>query len=414
MQMAKQVNQSARVWLWLSAAVLLVVVFAVARYLMRDQLPVRAVEVQHQLLVNTVSTNGRVEPETNFQFYSPLTTTVKAVYVQPGDHVAAGKLLLQLDDSEARARVASAESGVKAAQAALNTVLHNGTQQEQTSAVAELAHAKLERDQAQQQVNALTKLVSTGAASTSEVATARDRLRAAEATLEAAEQNAKSRYSQADRARAQAALDDAEAALNEARKVEGQTAVHATAPGTVYTVDARPTELAEQGKLLLQMADLNHELVRAYFDEPEIGRLEVGQKIAIKWDAKPGQEWHGHILRTPISVIAYGTRNVGEVLVAIDDPDRGLLPNTNVTVTVTLASEPNALSMPRDALHSENGKYYVFKVVRNSLERTSVTIGSPTLTQVPVLTGLKEGDWVATVTTNGLPLQEDVPIKVVK
>jgi HlyD family secretion protein len=412
--MAKQINHSARLWFWRGAAVVVVVVFFLARYLMRDQLPVRAVEVQHELLVNTISTNGRVEPEANFQFYSPLTATVKAVHVQPGDHVTAGKLLLQLDDTEARARLANAESGVKAAQAALNAVQHNGSQQEQTSAVAEVAHDKLERDQAQQQVNTLTKLVSTGAASASEVAAARDRLLAAEASLKAAEQNAQSRYSQADMARAQAALDDAEAALTQARDLEDQTAVHASAPGTVYSVNVRPTELAEQGKLLLEMADLNRERVRAYFDEPEIGRLEVGQKIAIKWDAKPGREWHGHIERAPIAIITYGTRNVGEVVVAIDDPDAGLLPNTNVTVTVTLASEPNALSMPRDALHSENGKYFVYKVVHSGLERTPVSIGAPTLTQVPVLTGLKEGDWVATVTTNGLPMQEGVPIKVVR
>jgi len=412
--MAKQINQSARLWFWRGAAVVVVVVFFIARYLMRDELPVRAVEVQHELLVNTVSTNGRVEPEANFQFFSPLATTVKAVYVQPGDHVNTGKLLLQLDDTEARARLADAESGVKAAQAALNAIQHNGTQQEQTSAVAEVAHDRLERDQAQQQVNALTRLVSTGAASASEVAAARDRLQAAEASLKAAEQNAQSRYAPAEMARAQAALDDAEAGLAESRKVEDQTAVHAPISGTVYSIDVRPTELAEEGKLLLEMADLSHERVTAYFDEPEIGRLLVGQKIAIKWDAMPGHEWHGHIVRTPIAVITYGTRNVGEVLVAIDDPDTGLLPNTNVTVTVTLASEPNALSIPRDALHSENGKYYVYEVVHSGLKRTPVTIGAPTLTQVPVLTGLKEGDWVATVTTNGLPLQEGIPIKVVR
>ena len=53
---------------------------------------------------NTISTNGRVEPEVNYQFYSPIATTVKAVYVQPGDQVKAGKLLMVLDDVEARAR----------------------------------------------------------------------------------------------------------------------------------------------------------------------------------------------------------------------------------------------------------------------------------------------------------------------
>jgi len=71
--------------------------------------------VGHEVLKNTISTNGRVEPETNNQFYSPIATTVKAIYVQPGDKVKAGKVLMVLDDVDARAREATAESGVKAA-----------------------------------------------------------------------------------------------------------------------------------------------------------------------------------------------------------------------------------------------------------------------------------------------------------
>ena len=113
----------------------------------------------------------------------------------------------------------------------------------------------------------------------------------------------------------------------------------------------------------------------------------------------------------PSAVVTYTTRNVGEVLVDFDDSDDGLLPDTNVTLTVTISSEPDALSMPREALHEQNGKYFVFKVVNGELERVPVTIGSPNLTQVPILSGLEEGDVVATGTTNGQPLQEGIPIK---
>jgi HlyD family secretion protein len=170
----------------------------------------------------------------------------------------------------------------------------------------------------------------------------------------------------------------------------------------------------EEGKLLLQLADLHHELVRAYFDEPEIGRLAVGQKIQIKWDAKPGRVWNGQIERTPVTVINLGTRSVGEVLVKIDDADGDLLPDTNVTVTATISSEANALSIPRDALHAENGRTYVYKVVKDGLQRVFVTTGTTNLTQVAILSGLEEGDVVATGTISGQPLQEGVPIKVVR
>ena len=412
--MAQERKQSGRLWLWMGAAVVIVLVFFTMRFLMRDRLPVREVQVGHEVLISTVSTNGRVEPEVNYEVHSPVATTVKAVYVQPGDQVPAGKLLMVQDDVQARARLATAESGVKTAQAAVEAATHNGTLQERQMAASDIARARIDSDQARRDLDALIKLKSTGAASASEVAAAQERLDTAEASLHASDQSANSRYSPAEVARAQAALADAEANLGAARQIVAQTSIHAPVAGTVYSIDAGRTEFVEEGKLLLELADMRHERVRAYFDEPEIGQLAVGQKIQIKWDAKPGQVWQGHIARTPSTVIMYTTRTVGEVLVDIDGGDGDLLPDTNVTVTVTISSEPNSLGVPREALHSENGKPFVYKVVNNGLVRTPVTTGAINLTQVAILSGLKAGDWVATGTTNGLPLQEGIPIKVVQ
>jgi len=411
--MTQERSHSVRLWIYRSLAVLVIVVFFTVRALTRDRLEVRVAPAEHLPLVSTISTNGRVEPEVNYEVHSPIATSVKAVYVQPGDQVAAGKLLLALDDVQARAREA-AESGVRAAQAALEAATHNGTQQERQLAQADVARAQLERDAARRSLEALTKLNSAGAASLNEVAAARERLDAAEGNLHALEQSANSRYSPAEVERARAALQDAEASLTAARDVVEQAQVRAPAAGTVYSVDTGRTEYVEEGKLLLQLADLHHELVRAYFDEPEIGRLAVGQKIQIKWDAKPGRVWNGQIERTPVTVINLGTRSVGEVLVKIDDADGDLLPDTNVTVTATISSEANALSIPRDALHAENGRTYVYKVVKDGLQRVFVTTGTTNLTQVAILSGLEEGDVVATGTISGQPLQEGVPIKVVR
>lgn len=407
----KQVD---RRWLWLGAVVVVILVFFAARALTRDRLPVRVAQVTHQSLESKISTNGRVEPEVNYEVHSPISAIVKTVYVRPGDVVPAGKLLLQLDDVEARAKVAATESAVMAAQAALEAVVQNGTVEQRQTAMAELARSKLDRDQAQRDLAALNKLSTTGAASASEIAAAQQRLATAEANLHAAQESVQSRYSPAELARARAMLADAEASRRAAESVLAQTSVHAPVTGTVYSLNAGATEFAEAGKLLLEMADLHHERVRAYFDEPEIGRLAVGQAIEIKWDAKPGVIWRGSIERVPITVITYGTRTVGEVIIHVDDVDGQLLPDTNVTVTVTTSSESNVLSIPREALHSENGKPYVFKVENDELLRTPVAIGTINLTQVAIQTGLKDGDWVATGTTNGQPLQEGVVIKRVR
>jgi HlyD family secretion protein len=117
--MTQESKHLVRLWIWRGSAVFLIVVFFTVRALTRDRIPVRVATAAHVQLVNTISTNGRVEPEMNYELHSPIASAVKAVYVQPGDQVPSGKLLLVLDDVQARARLASAESGVKASQAAL-------------------------------------------------------------------------------------------------------------------------------------------------------------------------------------------------------------------------------------------------------------------------------------------------------
>jgi HlyD family secretion protein len=409
--MSEARSQTSRWRLWAGAIVVLLAVFFTARYFLRERLPVRVAAVEHAMLVNTVSTDGRVEPTVNYQFYSPIATTVKVVYAQEGDTVPAGKLLVTLDDVAARAQVATAESAVRSAEANLDAVTHNGTQAERQASASEIEQDRLTRDQAQRDLDALTKLVAAGAAAPGEVTAARSRLDTAQASLNAAEQSAHHRFSAGDVARAQASLADAQAALSAAQHIESQTVIRAPITGTIYNMDATPSEFSAAGNLLLQIADLHHERVRGYFDEPDLGRLAIGQQVVIRWAAKPGSEWHGHIVRLPSDVVTYTTRNVGEVLIDFDGSSDGLLPDTNVTLTVTTSSQPDTLSMPREALHEQNGKYFAFKVENGELVRVPITIGSPNLTQVPILSGLQDGDVVAIGTTNGQPLQEGVPIK---
>jgi HlyD family secretion protein len=410
---ARKKSLSPRV-LWLGAATLLVVLFFLIRNFTRERLPIRVGEAVRANLISTVSTNGKVEPESDYSAYSPISSTVKALYVHEGEKVPAGKLLLSLDDVNARSRLASAVSGLQSAQVGYDAVIKGGTQEERLSLDADITRAQIDRDQAQHDLKVLEQLQLTGASSASEIAAARNHLQNADNTLASLRQRQSSRYSQEDIARAKAALSDAQAAYAAARQVVDQCNVHAPFDGTVYSIPVDPTEFVEQGKPLLQMADLQRIRVRAYFDEPEIGKLKVGQPITINWDAKPGRQWHGHISRVPSTIITYGTRNVGEVMVTVDDSDGTLLPNTNVTVRVITAQDDNILTVPREALHSEGGKPYVFIVDKEKIRRQPVTVGSTNLTQAGILSGLHEHAIVALGTTNGTILTNGAPIEVAR
>lgn len=403
-----------RRFLWIGAVLVLFLVFYGVRAATRERLTLRAAEVTRGDLVSQISTNGKVEPQLNFEAHSPAAGIVKSLNVREGDKVSPGKLLLQMDDTEARARLAAAVAGLRGAQVKYDAMLHGGTQEERLSLSGELNKTRMDRDQAARDLTALKGLQKTGAASASEVAAAQQRLELANASLHVLEQRQGSRYAPAELDQARASLADAQAAYAAAQAVIDQANVRAPFAGTVYSLPVSRTEFVEQGKLLLQLADLTHIQIRAYFDEPELGKLALGQPIKVVWDARPGRIWRGHIARIPSTVITYGTRNVGEVLVAVDDSDGALLPNTNVTVTVTTQHEQNILSVPREALHTENGKAFVFVVREDKLHRTPVTVGTINLTQVGIVSGLKEHDVVALGSTNGQPLSDGAPSRIVK
>ena len=412
--MTTKKNRTSSRWIWLSAGVGLIIVFYFARMLTISRVPVRTAVATRSELRSTVPTNGKVEPQVNFEAHAPYAGVIKALYVHEGDRVSQGTLLLSMDDADAKARLATAMASLKSAQDNYNSIVQGGTQAQRISLSGELSRTQIDRDQAQHNLDALKKLQMTGAASASEVAAAQARLDADNAAIANLEQRKTNSYDASDLSRAKAALADAEAGYVAAQKVLNQANVQAPFAGTVYLIPVSRTEYVQQGDLLLELANLSKMQVRAFFDEPEIGKLHVGQPVLIQWDAEPGKIWHGHITRVPSTIITYTTRNVGEVLVTIDDAENDLLPNTNVRVTALVANEANALNVPREALHAENGRQYVYLVKNGTLHRTPVSVGNINLTQVEILSGLKEGDVVALGSTNGQPIGDGVPIEQVR
>ena len=402
-------------WLvWVLLAVVVLVGVPIVRHLTQETVEVRTSPVTHESLVSTVSTNGKVEPVEEFQPHAAAPGVVKEVLVGSAQKVHAGDLLLRMDDADVVARLAAANSTLRTAEAAESDMQHGGSAEERYSSAGDLSRAQLQQQQAANSVTSLQQLEKRGAASAGEVAAAQQRLDVANSTLKGAEGRGSQRYSATDHARVDAQVTDARANLAAAQASYAAANIRAPFAGTVYSVPVSQYDFVSAGEGLLDMADLNHIQVRAYFDEPEIGKLAVGQAVKIVWDAKPNQVWHGHIDRAPTTVTTYGNRNVGECIITVDDAHGDLLPNTNVVVTVTTSQRFNVLSVPREALHTEGPSDFVYRVVDRKLARTPVQVGALNNVRVEILGGLTEKDTVALSATTTRDLANGLPVKPVE
>jgi len=120
------------------------------------------------------------------------------------------------------------------------------------------------------------------------------------------------------------------------------------------------------------------------------------------------------ITRVPTTVVQRGTRNVGEVVAAVDNQDLKLLPNVNVNVLVTTEKVDNALTVSREAVLQNEGRRYVFTINGDKLRRRDVETGIANLTRIQIIKGIDEGTRVALGSANQQALYEGAPVKLVQ
>ena len=383
-------------------------------YLHQTPVKARATTVQRGPIRSLVSTNGKIEPIQNLEAHAPISTTVKRVLVKEGDRVRKGQLLLQLDDADIRSQAAKAQAEIKAAQSEQSALKTGGTQEEVLTLNSQITKARSARDAAQRNVEALRRLEQEGAASPGEVRAAEDALQRAQADLTLAEQKKADRYSPPEVAKVQAQASEAQAAYDAAEDALSKSSVRAPFDGVVYSLPVKQGAFVQAGDLLLQEADLSRVLVRAFVDEPDIGRLQAGQKVEITWDAVPGRTWTGTVSTVPATVKVRLSRNVGETTCLIDNHDLRLLPNVNVGVTIVVAEHDNVLTLQRDAVHADDSKPYVYQIINGRLRRQPVEISLQNLTRVEIIGGLSEGASVALPSEDSkAALSDGAPVKVV-
>jgi len=403
---------SKRVWLILGLAIPLagVLLYLNSR---RPTPEVAVVKVERRDLSSSITSNGKVEPITPHTLRAKFDGFVSQVLVSENQMVRAGQLLLTLDDTairaqldQVRAQLASEADDLRAAQA--------GGRVDQAARVAgELRAAEVQHDMLEEQQEALTKLVAARAATPDELARNRTALERAIAEVDQLRKAKQQFEHQVELDKQRLPLSVSHLQTEAAALQQKIDSARVTAPvnGALVSLPARVRDFVHTGDLLAEVADLAQLRVRAYIDEPELGRLEPNQAVEITWDALPGRIWTGHTESMPRQVVARGARNVGEVICSISNDKMQLIPNTTVDVHIMLQTRPRVLTVPRGAVEIDGLHRYVYRVDRARLHRQEIKVGIANAIDYEVLSGVQEGDTVALPA--GVPLRDNQAVRVV-
>ncbi len=301
--------------------------------------------------------------------------------VEPGARVAAGDLLMQLDDADYRDAVVEAESQLGETRAAI--------EQDQTL----LKLAQENRDLARREFKRLEKLGKGSLASDSNRDSARQKLINLESEL------ARLRFSIES---GQTRLARQESALNRARRNLQRTRLQAPFDGRVNRVMVEVGDALQANTLALELIDNGALELHLEVSGDVAAALSLGQPLTVTVD---GEQIPGELVALQFNPDSQTHTHPIRIRV----PGEKLLPGELGEVALPLRLRKDALVVPASALLREEGGYYLFLVRDGQLERRAVTPGVRLGEKQAIRSGVEVGNQVVArdvdVLSDGLKVQ---------
>jgi len=346
-----------------------------------------------------INTNGIVEPVHPTGIYSSIDGFVTSIATGEGSDATRGQVLFRLDATQTRLSLAEARAALLETRRQARTVLEGPAKEELDSLSASIEESRLQLDQVTEDLQAEISLLEKGAVSRESVDRIRkqqDLLRVRTDGLEKKRDNLLSRYSDEDKELMQGKIEELSTQVRLLEQQARDASITSSADGLVYSLNVKPGSYVTRGQLLAQIYQPGQVRLRAYVDEPDLGRIQKGQRVEIEWDGMPNTRWTGAVDTPAERVLRLEIRSVGHVLCSIDGEPGQLLPDINVKIEIITGMKENALLVPRSTVFSHEGASAVLVPDGKQPRIQPVELGLVTYNTVEILRGVEAGDKILT------------------
>lgn len=351
----------------------------------RDQL--RIVEVRRGAIADTISAAGVVVPVREEQVVAPARTRVSRVLVKPGQVVAAGELLLELDASGIRLAIDNLEEQIAQQDIRVRSLgLELGQKQKQLRSEIELLALDLEANKVK--LGKYERLQKLGAVSASELDAARLAVKRTEIELRQHRDSVADTRSSTETSVAGARLQSQvlRKALEQQQKLLAQAQVRAPFAGMATWLLSDVGATVDAGQQVARVSELRNFRVEASVSDFYARYLEPGLAVRVSYS---GQSMAGKV-QTVLPEIKDGTVTV---VVTLARPDHPLLRNRlRVDAFVVTAQKADALITDAGPAFNGKGRQEVFVVEGGSARKAAIDVGLSDGQSVEILSGVRAGD----------------------
>jgi len=344
-----------------------------------------------------VNTNGIIDPVDRSDIYAPIDGFVSRILKQEGSAIERGTLLMRLDSEQVRTALAEATAALLQEKRQARVVLAGPSKEEVTALDASAAECEMQLDQTSKDLAVEQSLYLKGATalvSVENLQKQRDQLQLRLENLKQKKRDLEARYSPEDKEWEQGKITELTKQVGLLEQQLQMGSVFAPKTGLIYSLSVKPGSYVTKGQLLAQIYQLGKIMLRAYVDEPDLGRVQKGQQVRIEWDGMPNRQWAGLVEKRAEQVVPLNSRSVGYVLCTIDGEPKELIPNLNVKVEIVIARKEDALVVPRAAVFNLNGQPTVMLPEGTGTVLKPVVPGLVTPEEVEIVQGIASGNSV--------------------
>lgn len=325
-------------------------------------------KVQRRTIVETVSANGKIQPEVQLKISSDVSGEIVELMVKEGDHVNKGDLLVKIKPEIYQSALDRANAAVSSSQSNIET------------AKAQLAQTKAQFVNAEASFNRSKKLFEQGAISQADFDNAKASYESAKAQLESAEEGVKASMFN---------VTSAQASMKEAQENLNKTSIYAPVSGTVSKLSKEKGERVVgttmmEGSEILILANLNEMEVSVDVNENDIVRVHMNDTADIQVDAYMERKFKGIVTEIANSantsgVMADQVTNFTVKIRVLQESYKDLMdsknpnlspfrPGMSATVDIHTKSAVNVLSLPIQAVTTRSDSVMNAKEEKNGNE----------------------------------------------
>ncbi|MTW00739.1 efflux RND transporter periplasmic adaptor subunit [Pseudoduganella ginsengisoli] len=344
-------------------------------------------EVRRGNIANSISATGVVVPEREETVPAPIPSRIAHVHAKPGQQVAAGDLLLSLDDGSVRVTIASLQEQL-AQQENRMTGLRVELEQKRKQTKAAMELLELDLQSARAKLNRSQLLRKAGGISGEDMLAAELNVKRIEVQLrqqqEFIDDTARVNASTIADARLQKAILQKQ--LDQQLLVQQQTQVRAPFAGMLTSLAADEGAAVVTGQMLAKVADLQHYRVEAAVSDFHARRLGSGLAVQVEHN---GQVLSGRV-HTVLPEIRDGKVTV---LTTLDQPGNPMLRNRmRVDVRIITDQKQGVLLADNGAAFNGQGRQQGYVLRDGVARKVTLDIGASDGKAVEIVSGAQAGD----------------------